>query len=102
MHKGFVNVYQIYDLFNQHKLTIGNFNIDDNEKENIQNEYIIKDDNLTIEYKTEFISYDSLMQILKKIKLNSKKNKLINNLQSLDEIIKYLSKYFKYILNDYI
>lgn len=102
MHKGFVNVYQIYDLFNQYKLTIGKFNIDDNEKENIQNEYIIKDENLTIEYKTEFISYNSLMQILKKIKLNSKKNNLINNLQSLDDIVKYLSKYFKYISNDYI
>lgn len=102
MHKGFVNVYQIYDLFNQHKLEIGNFNIDTNEKENIQNEYIIKDDNLTIEYKTQYISYDSLMQILKNIKLNSKKNNLINNLQSLDEIVKHLSKYFKNILNDYI
>lgn len=102
MHKGFVNVYQIYDLFNQYKLIIGDFNIDDNEKENIQNEYTIKDDNLTIEYKTQYISYDSLIQILKNIKLYSIKNKFINNLQSLDDIIKYLSKYFKYISNDYI
>lgn len=122
MYIAFINIEDIYKLFNKYNIEYGKYNIkliepinkeynilNDIPIDNCNNDYsFISSDikssdikynfnNLYIEYNTKYISYSSLIEILKLIKSISIKTKNIKNIENLDFVINYLSKTFSNI-----